>query len=91
MRQKRNYNNLYRFLQDKGCPLPNILRSRTVSNAPINYQDLSVEATKWAKTTLMKGSIFLIFTWRQIILKVKSGHTLDIIFIMHNIILGMAT
>ena len=51
-RHERNYNNLYKFLEDKGCPLPKILRSRTASNAPIKYQDLRMEATKWAKATL---------------------------------------
>ena len=51
-RQERNYNNLYCFLQDKGCNLPKILRSRTASNALIKYQDLRMEATKWAKAIL---------------------------------------
>ena len=51
-RHERNYNNLYSFLQDKGCPLPKILRSRTASNAPVKYQELRMEATKLAKATL---------------------------------------
>ena len=51
-RHERNYNNLFSFLQDKGCPLPKILRSRTASNAPVKYQELRIEATKWAKATL---------------------------------------
>ena len=32
--------------------LPKILRPRVASNAPINYQDLRIKATKWAKATL---------------------------------------
>ena len=51
-RHERNYHNLYHFLQDKGCSLPKILRPRVASNAPIKYQDLRIEATKWAKATL---------------------------------------
>ena len=43
-RHERNYNNLYRFLQDEGCPLPKILRFITASNVPIKYQELHIEA-----------------------------------------------
>ena len=47
---ERNYSTLLSFLQEKCGSLPKILRPKPTWNGPIKYQDLRLEAMKWAKS-----------------------------------------
>ena len=49
---ERNYSTLLSFLQEKCGSLPKILRPKPTWNGPVKYQDLRLEAMKWAKSSL---------------------------------------
>ena len=49
---ERNYSALLSFWQEKCGSLPKILRPKPTWDGPVKYQDLRLEAMKWAKSSL---------------------------------------